>query len=274
MPEEVEPDYKGALRIYWDIIKLPFTFLMALFGKKEKADIFAPIVDFWKYFWDAKVTAIIIIVNFVVFFALLFYLGPMPNAQRTVFEKQYLLDGPANLLSLNIIPFVANWFVHFTWAHILGNMVALFILGRVVEKNFGAGKFCLIYFGSGVISGVVDDLIHIGSMNYYANGASGAIAGLASAAMLIEPFYLVCLLLIPIPVFLFGWLQLYSDISGVLNPSAEGGVANFAHLGGFFAITILAFILGEEDRKKLLRGLAINIGTFLVLAAVWYFKFR
>jgi membrane associated rhomboid family serine protease len=134
-------------------------------------------------------------------------------------------------------------------------------------------EFLLIYFGSGVISGVVDDVVHMSNFGYYANGASGAIAGLASAAMLIEPFYLVCLFLIPIPVFLFGWLQLYTDISGVINPS-DSGVANFAHLGGFFAITLLAFVLGQEDRAKLLRGLAINVVTFAVLFAVYWFKFR
>jgi membrane associated rhomboid family serine protease len=190
-----------------------------------------------------------------------------------VFARQYLLDGPANLMRLNLFPFVANWFVHLSWGHLIGNMIALLILGRVVEKNFGAWKFSLIYFGSGIVSGLVDDLVHIGDMHYFASGASGAIAGLASAAMLIEPFFFVCIFVVPIPVFVFGWLQLYTDITGVLSP-ADSGVANFAHLGGFFAITILAFFLSKQEKSKLWKGLLINIATFAVLALAWYVAVR
>ncbi|MFH1669842.1 MAG: rhomboid family intramembrane serine protease [Candidatus Woesearchaeota archaeon] len=270
MAKEVEPDYRHAWKLLKDIILLPVTFVLIIFKTKDWEELFTPIKDVWEYFWDAKFTAILIILNIIISIGLMFFLGSMPQAQQEAFAKQYLLDGPAQLKSLNIIPFVVNWFVQLSWEHLFGNIVALFILGRVVEKNFGRLKFALIYFGSAIISGFVDDLVHIADLSYFANGASGAIAGLASAAMLIEPFYLVMLFIVPIPVFLFGWLQLYTDVTGVLNPT-DAGVANFAHLGGFFAITILAFLMSSEEKSKLLRGLLINIVTFAVLAALWWY---
>ena len=67
-----------------------------------------------------------------------------------------------------------------------------------------------------------------------------------------------------------GWLSLASDISGILNPQVTG-VANFAHLGGFFAIIILAFFLSRKDKKKLYRGLVINILTLAIALIAWSF---
>jgi membrane associated rhomboid family serine protease len=269
MKKEVEPDYKHAWRLFSSILLLPITLLLVLFKRKKPGELFAPVTELWKYFWEARVTAILIVANIVVYVFLMFYLGGMTGAQQDAFAEKYLMDGPANLLSLNLFPFFANWFVHLSFSHLLGNMVALLILGRVVEKNFGPGKFLMIYVGSGIASGLVDDLVHLSNTGYYANGASGAIAGLASAAMLVEPFYIVYLFIIPIPVFLFGWMQVYTDVTDVLNPS-DNGIANFAHLGGFFAITILVLFMRKEDKSKMFRGLVINIVTLAVLGLAWY----
>jgi membrane associated rhomboid family serine protease len=270
MSKEVEPDYKHAWKLYKSILMLPIILLLVLFRKRNLEELLEPFKVLWEYFWEARFTAWLIVVNVVVHVVLLFVLGGMGAAQQQAFAQRYLLDGPSNLLSFNVIPFVANWFFHGSWGHLLGNVLMLLILGRVVEKNFGTGKFALIYFGSAVVSGLVDDLVHIADLGYYASGASGAIAGLASAAMLVEPFYLVCILIIPIPVFVFGWLQVYTDVTGVLGGS-DGTVANFAHLGGFFAIAVLAFFLSKEDKSKLWRGILINLGTLLVVGAVWWF---
>ena len=84
-----------------------------------------------------------------------------------------------------------------------------------------------------------------------------------------EPFYLVFVFLIPIPVIIMGWTQLYTDITGVLNPS-DTGVANFAHLGGFFAIAILAFFMSKAEKSKLWRGVIINVVTLVVLGLAWF----
>lgn len=269
MAKEVESDLKYAWKLLKSILMLPVTLLLVLVKKKKPGELLSPLKHIWDYFWEAKFTAVLIIINIAVFLFLMIYMAPMTEQQQIQFGNRYLFDGPSTLMSLNAFAFVANWFVHLSWGHLFGNMLALLILGRVVEKNFGSGKYALIYFGSAVISGLVDDLVHIGMPDYFANGASGAIAGLASAAMLIQPFYLVCLFVIPIPVFIFGWLQLYSDVLGVLSPS-ETGVANFAHLGGFFAIAVLAFFMSKEEKSKLWRGVIINAVTLLVLGLAWY----
>lgn len=66
-----------------------------------------------------------------------------------------------------------------------------------------------------------------------------------------------------------GWTQFYADIMGVFNPS-DDGVANFAHLGGFFAMGLIAFFMIKAEKSKLWRGFIINIVTFVVLGLVWF----
>ena len=270
MKKDVLPDYAHVLKLVKQLLLFPFTLLQVLFSKhKTWKDLLTPLNTVWEYFWDAKFTAILIIINCIVFVFLKIYMAQMSGGQQAEFAMRYLLDGPSTLLGINIFAFVANWFVHFSFAHLFANMVGLFVLGRVVEKNFGYGKYALIYFGSAVVSGLVDDLVHISLPDYFANGASGAIAGLASAAILVEPFYLVFVFIIPMPVIIMGWTQLYTDIMGVLNPLGDG-VANFAHLGGFFAIGILAFFMSKAEKSKLWRGLIINVVTLVVLGLAWF----
>ncbi len=270
MTKEVLPDYAHALKLAKQLLLLPFTLLQVIFSKdKTWKELLKPLKTLWDYFWDAKFTAILIIINCIVFMFLTVYMAQMSGGQQAEFAIRYLMDGPSTLLGINVFAFIANWFVHLSFTHLFANMVGLFVLGRVVEKNFGYGKYALIYFGSAIVSGLVDDLVHIARPDYFANGASGAIAGLASAAILVEPFYLVFVFLIPIPVILMGWTQLYTDITGVLNP-VDTGVANFAHLGGFFAIGILAFFMSKAEKSKLWKGLIINIVTLAVLGLAWF----
>lgn len=270
MAKEVLPDYAHALKLAKELLLLPITLLQVIFSKEKRwKELLRPLKTLWDYFWDAKFTAVLIVINISVFIALKIIMSGMSGGQQAQFAMQYLMDGTSNLLSFNMIAFVANWFVHFSFAHLLANMIGLFVLGRVVEKNFGYGKYALIYFGSAIVSGLVDDLVHIAQPDYFANGASGAIAGLASAAILVEPFYIVFVFIIPIPVILMGWAQLYTDITGALDP-VDTGVANFAHLGGFFAIGVLAFLMSKAEKSRLWRGLIINLVTFTVLGLAWF----
>jgi len=248
------------------IIRLPVTFILVLLGKRKPAELLAPLKEVWMHFWEAKFTATLICINILIYIILMFYLSQHPDPEG--FAKAYLLDGPIHLVNLNIIPFVANWFVHFSFAHLFGNMLFLLVLGRIVERELGIVKTAFVYFGSAVVSGLVDDLVHLQTLDYFANGASGAIAGLASGAMLLSPFTITYSLILPLPVMVVAWFSLASDISGVLSPQATG-VANFAHLGGFFAIILLAFFFSDKDRRKLFKGLLINIVTLILIGAIW-----
>ncbi len=93
--------------------------------------------------------------------------------------------------------------------------------------------------------------------------------GLIAAAVLISPFTLTYELLIPIPIMVVGWFAIAADVTGVINPT-EDGIGHFAHLGGFISIALLAYLLGEEDKGKLKKGLLINV-CCLILGILLYF---
>ena len=101
-------------------------------------------------------------------------------------------------------------------------------------------------------------------------GASGAIMGLIAAAILLNPFYLTYEAIIPLPIMLIGWLTLYADITGILNP-LEDGIGHFAHLGGFLSIGLLLYLLGIDERAKMKKGIIINIASFIIIAASYFF---
>ena len=141
---------------------------------------------------------------------------------------------------MNFFPLITAGFLHANLLHISGNMLALFIFGRVVERKLGSGKTLLVYFGALILSGVFTSIIHflILGDNTPGLGASGAIMGLISTAILLEPWYLTYELLFPLPIMVVGWLAIFADISGILNP-VEDGIGHFAHLGGFISISLL-----------------------------------
>ncbi|MBU0461913.1 MAG: rhomboid family intramembrane serine protease [Nanoarchaeota archaeon] len=271
---EVESEAKFIWKIIKFFLLFPITLVLVLFKKKEVGALFEPIKDAWLFFWQAKVTASLIIINIMLYFTivLLLILGVIPEH----FVEAYFINHPGDIFQFKIIPLFGSMFFHAGLAHLFGNMLILLILGRVVEKHFGAVKAFAIYMTAGLISGIGDSVIrHFMNDNIGAVGASGAISGFASAAMLISPFALTFLIFgIPIPIFVVAWLFLASDIAGMINPNPADNVGHIAHLAGFFAIMITALFLESEDRKRLLKGLIINIATLVILALLWFFLIR
>lgn len=185
-----------------------------------------------------------------------------------------LVHYPSNLFSVKAYTLITSGFLHANLMHLLGNMLGIFIFGRVLERKLGAGKTALIYFGALIISGVFSSLIHLFLMgdNTGGIGASGALMGLVATAILIDPFYITYELLLPLPVMVVGWITIYADITGILNP-VEDGIGHFAHIGGFLSIAIVMFLLGVEERKKLVKGFMINIISLIVVAISYYYFF-
>ena len=139
--EEVESEAKHILKIIWSIIKYPFTLLLVLFGKKEPSELSAPIKHLWKFFWDAKLTAWLIALNILIF--VVFAIMGFPS-----WVENYFVFYPKNFFSISII---GSGFMHGSWTHLIGNVLFLFVLGRVVEKKIGAGKAAFVYFISMII---------------------------------------------------------------------------------------------------------------------------
>ena len=137
------------------------------------------------------------------------------------------------------LPLVTSMFLHAGIAHLLGNMLFLWIFGDNVEAAFGHVWYLLFYFACGVGSGLVHIAFNLSS-HIPALGASGAISGVLGAYIVLEPrnriLTLVFIFLVRVPaVIVLGlWfvLQFLSGI-GSLGSTVNGGVAVWAHIGGF-----------------------------------------
>jgi membrane associated rhomboid family serine protease len=140
-------------------------------------------------------------------------------------------------------------FMHGGWAHLLGNMLYLWIFGDNVEDAMGHGKFLVFY----LLCGALATLAHIvsGPNSLIPSlGASGAIAGVLGGYLLLFPtrsvrvlFGFFGIFLLPASLVIGGWIvmQLFSGVSGTYytQQTGAGGVAYWAHVGGALAGLIL-----------------------------------
>ncbi len=137
------------------------------------------------------------------------------------------------------LPLLTSMFLHSGLAHIGGNMLFLWIFGDNVEDYFGHLLYLVFYLVCGIGAGLLHVLFNLNSA-VPALGASGAISGVMGAYMLLYPrervLTLVFIFLVPIPaVFILGYWFLLQFLSGInaLGAGATGGVAWWAHVGGF-----------------------------------------
>ncbi|MBN2224200.1 MAG: rhomboid family intramembrane serine protease, partial [Deltaproteobacteria bacterium] len=143
-----------------------------------------------------------------------------------------------------VLPFLTSMFMHAGWLHIGGNMLYLWIFGDNVEDRMGHVVFLLFY----LLSGVGASLLHLATDPGSAVptvGASGAIAGVMGAYLVLYPkarirtvvffFYLIRIMEIPALVLLGFWfvLQFFSGVVASVGTAESGGVAFWAHVGGF-----------------------------------------
>ncbi|AUC52989.1 rhomboid family intramembrane serine protease [Sagittula sp. P11] len=136
---------------------------------------------------------------------------------------------------------VTSMFLHGGWMHIIGNMLYLYIFGDNLEDRMGHVAFLLFYLAAGLGAG----LIHYASAPYSnvpTVGASGAIAGVMGGYLLLFPrarvdiliFIVIIIKVIPIPAWVALCLWFVMQLFGGVGTSAdEGGVAYWAHIGGF-----------------------------------------
>lgn len=155
-----------------------------------------------------------------------------------------------------------SMFLHGGWAHILGNMWVLFIFGDNVEDRMGHGRYLIFYLLSGLAAAFLQVFFSLGS-NVPMIGASGAIAGVMGAYMILFPWGRVVTLVplgfflttieLPSVLFLGGWffLQVFSGLDMSLN----GGVAWWAHVGGFLFGMLAVQIFARRRRPQPVRVL-------------------
>ncbi len=254
---EIESESRFVWKQLVFLISLPVLVLQIILGKKKIPEITRPLKELFHFIFQPKITVSLILVNIAVFLFEVFYF-----TQEQVLQLAFQ---PSDILALNFLPVVSSWFLHASIAHLIGNMIFLYIFGRIVEKDFG-WKMLLIYFGAAIISDLASAFFGQGGI-----GASGAIAGLIGTAILMHPFYLTYLVVgIPLPIILIGWAAIIADITGILIPKNDN-IGHFAHLGGYLAITLLVFFFSEEHKRKIKTGMLINIIFVAVFVYFWFF---
>lgn len=198
------------------------------------------------------VTYVLIVVNVLVF--LLELSGGDAFIQRWAFVPTRFLANPIG----DFPTLFTSMFMHAGWAHLLGNMLYLWIFGDNVEDRLGHGLFIVFYILCGLGATFAQLAFSMGS-SIPNLGASGAIAGVLGAYLMMFPKGSVNVLVgrvvtrMSALIVIGFWivLQIFSGI-GTFTASSqnEGGVAYMAHIGGFVAGVILTFLLGG-NRKAL-----------------------
>jgi membrane associated rhomboid family serine protease len=186
----------------------------------------------------------------------LWQLGLSPGAaERAVYAYGMIpavLFGERNLpAELAAIPatltVVTSMFMHGGWMHLIGNMLYLWIFGNNVEDAMGHGRFVVFYLLSGLAAALAQAFQDPGS-TVPMIGASGAIGGVLGAYVLLYPQARV-LVLIPLGFFFYtlriralyvlGFWFVLQFVSSALAGEQAGGVAYWAHIGGFVAGMVL-----------------------------------
>lgn len=218
--------------------------------------------------WDSQprrrrpvLTLCLLAANLVVFAYEIWLMRQGGRALDVFMERYALIPGrlvegwrePGSWLTV-----LSSMFMHGSGAHVLGNCWFLWIFGAGVEERLGAWRFLGFYFVAGVgaaaLQGVTDPFSTIPMV-----GASGAISGLLGAYFVLFPGAWILTLvpwivpIVPVPAFIFLilWfvLQTMNGV-GSLQGSATGGVAWWAHIGGFVAGYLLARRFGALRRRR------------------------
>jgi membrane associated rhomboid family serine protease len=162
----------------------------------------------------------------------------------------------------NVASLFTSMFLHGGWMHLIGNMLFLWVFGRNVEDLVGRGRFLLLY----LLCGLAAAVLHV-VLNPYSRvptiGASGAIAGNMGAYLIKFPrarivtlvpiFVFITTMEIPAAFLLLYWfgIQFLSGVGSLAEADyTGGGVAWFAHVGGFIAGMLMIRLFPERARWR------------------------
>jgi membrane associated rhomboid family serine protease len=204
----------------------------------------------------------LIVANFAVW---LFY--ELPHLNSAVFHASFYpctVDHACRGPEPWGVSWITAMFLHGSWDHILGNMLFLAVFGKNVEDAFGRLRYLAFYFAGGFVAMMTQTLITLlfgtaAEARVPNLGASGAIAAMLGAYFVLYPNSNVFGLIVIFPVrisayfFLGFWFlyQLFEANFGLFAATANGGgVAFFAHVGGFLFGIVVAFALLNAGRVQ------------------------
>jgi len=177
-------------------------------------------------------------------------------------KRFFYLSRQGSPLLVQYLPFFTSIFLHGGWLHILGNMLFLWIFGDNVEDSMGHIRYLAFYIICGLGAGFIHLLLNSNSP-VPAVGASGAISGVMGGYILLFPyarivtlvpiFFFLTFVQVPAYFFIGVWFlfQLFSGaFSLIAGGLVRGGVAWWAHIGGFLVGIGLVFIFAKHKRRR------------------------
>jgi membrane associated rhomboid family serine protease len=172
-------------------------------------------------------------------------------------------------LPINTLTPVTSMFLHGSWGHIGGNLLFFWVFGNNIEDSMGRFRFLVFYLVCGLAAAAAHVAIDPASP-VPTVGASGAISGVLGAYLLLYPkvrvrmlfIFIFLIRIIPVPAWLvLIWWFFWQVVAGLpqlttLRPEVSGGVAVWAHIGGFATGAILAYPFVNRDlhRRRLAMG--------------------
>ncbi len=204
-------------------------------------------------FQEAPATYSLILACVAISFAGFWALGRRDYRRYFVFRAFDVAQGK------NLVGAVLSHFAHGDFGHLVVNMLVLFLFGPRVERTLGLVPFLVVYGVSGVVGTLALFIRHRKNPRHSALGASGAIAGIVFATVIIAPtaqFYLFFLPIgIPAPAFALLYLVLSSWMTG-----RGDHVAHEAHIGGAVAGFVAAGLLYGPHFAPLIRAVRALVG--------------
>jgi membrane associated rhomboid family serine protease len=220
------------------------------------------------------ITRILLIVNIIVFFVVLIPDFLEGNFLPALFGSSASLDEV--VLNYGMVPYYVlhgQWlytiftsmFLHADLIHLGGNMLFLYVFGDNVEDVFGHGRYLVFYFISGIAASAAfiwaqllsEDVMALFTVTI---GASGAIAGVLGAYMMLYPkariltlVFIGFIFIVPIPaVFFLGLWFVYQILYGMLTLGVEAatGIAYWAHIGGFVVGIFFGLVWRGRRRRR------------------------
>lgn len=177
------------------------------------------------------------------------------------FELQLLQYGmvPARIVQgKRLWTLLSSIFMHGGWFHFLGNMLYLWIFGDNIEDAFGHILYPLVYFSAGVAGNLLQIAISPFS-SIPTIGASGAISGVMGAYFILYPrarvltlipfFIFIRMVYLPASILLGFWILMQILYGCSSAPGTGGGIAYFAHIGGF-ALGVIAGLLMKRRVRR------------------------
>lgn len=240
------------------LLKTPFIFILALFGKREFKEVFLPVKNLVNHFFEPKATVFLCFLILISFFISLF-----------LNNIDFFVLYPSDFYSIRFFSLVTHGFLHSGLSHLFSNLVIIYFFGRLVEKEYGVDVFLKTYFFGLVFAALFASVVNLYNQDLVGSvGASGAAMALVAVATLFKPFKISYVALIPLPVFLIGWVAVLGDITGIINASNDG-IGYFAHLGGFLSAPLLFLMLGKI--KEIKKGILINLSLILLVFIILNF---